>query len=49
MMDSADPIEGWSKKDWNPKSPNPTNDVYGSLFFHIQKVLRQFHQRIEKV
>jgi hypothetical protein len=49
MMDSADPLEGWSKKDWNPKSPNPKNDVYGGLFFYIQGLLLRFHQRIEKV
>jgi hypothetical protein len=49
MMGSADPLEGWSKKDWNPKSPNPKNDVYGGLSFHIQTLLLRFHQRIEKV
>ena len=49
MMDSADPVEGWSVKDWVNKAPIAKKDVYGSLFFHIQDVLLRFCRRIEKL
>src|SRR5271169_1273702 len=46
MMDSADPIEGWSAKEVIQKAPLAKNDTYGSLFMYIQDILLEFCYKI---
>ncbi|KAI9689028.1 MAG: hypothetical protein M1822_000765 [Bathelium mastoideum] len=46
MKDSANPLEGWSLGDHVGKWGNATNDIYGSLYFHVRKHLVAFCMRI---
>ena len=45
-MDSTDPMQGWSFKEFLLR-PRPTrNDLYGSLYFYLQEQLQRFCKRI---
>lgn len=47
MMDSADPLCGWSFPEVLKVNPGPaTNDLYGQLFYYIRDVLYSFHGRL---
>lgn len=47
MLDSADPLNGWSLKEVEQCSSGPaTADIYGKLFYHVRAVLRAFLVRL---
>lgn len=47
MMDSADPLGGWSIHDVLGKVPLAKNDLYGGLYFHVHDLLFKFCERIK--
>lgn len=49
MMDSADPLEGWSLKEIRRESYPAKNDIYGGLFKYVHRVLLEFCHRFEKL
>lgn len=47
MMDSANPLQGWSSPEvLNTYAGPATGDLYGKLFHHISKHLEKFHTRL---
>lgn len=47
MMDSADPLSGWSLAEVLSTSAGPAdNDIYGKLYNHIKSVLARFYRRL---
>lgn len=48
-MDSEDPLSGWSVKEVLLNAPPAKNDIYGSLFNHIQRLLFEFCHRIKTI
>jgi hypothetical protein len=49
MMDSADPIDGWSAKDVAKKGLLAKNDIYGSLYVHVRDILFAFCYKLKTV
>jgi hypothetical protein len=49
MMDSANPLEGWPLKEVLKKAPSAKNDIYGSLFLHVQEALLKFYRRLKNL
>lgn len=47
MMDSADPLNGWSMDDILQSTPLAKNDLYGGLFFHVRKLLVDFCAKLK--
>ncbi|KAL2075267.1 hypothetical protein VTL71DRAFT_210 [Oculimacula yallundae] len=47
MMDSADPLHGWSTSDIRANVPLASNDVYGGLYFHVYSVLLKFCNKLQ--
>lgn len=47
MMDSADPLSGWSFTEVSSASTGPAaNDIYGKLYHHIKSLLALFYRRV---
>lgn len=47
MMDSADPLSGWSFTEVSSASIGPAaNDIYGKLYHHVKSLLARFYQRV---
>lgn len=49
MMDSADPLEGWTIKDVVRLAPLAKNDIYGSLFNYLREILLQFCNQVSRL
>lgn len=47
MMDSADPLAGWSLSDVISKGSLAKHDIYGSLFFYLQEILLHFCHQLQ--
>ncbi|QSZ28709.1 hypothetical protein DSL72_003209 [Monilinia vaccinii-corymbosi] len=45
-LDFSDPLDAWSSDEFLSNPSPARNDVYGSLYFHLQDQLRHFCQRI---
>lgn len=47
MMDSANPLEGWSASDvLSTDSGAATNDLHGKLYYYISSHVANFHDRL---
>ncbi|KAI0146914.1 hypothetical protein GGR57DRAFT_494186 [Xylariaceae sp. FL1272] len=47
MMDSADPLDGWSIKTVLATKAGPAkNDAYGQLYYYLKRVFTRFHSRL---
>lgn len=47
MMDSADPLSGWSYTEVLSASVGPApNDIYGKLYHHVKSLLARFYRRV---
>ena len=49
MLDCADPLQGWPIDEVIQKAPLAKNDMYGSLFFYLQDILRRFCHQISRL
>ncbi|KAH9206685.1 hypothetical protein DL95DRAFT_486583 [Leptodontidium sp. 2 PMI_412] len=49
MMDSADPLEGWTIKDVVRLAPLAKNYIYGSLFNYLREILLQFCNQVSRL
>ncbi|KAI1262719.1 hypothetical protein F5Y18DRAFT_438850 [Xylariaceae sp. FL1019] len=47
MMDSADPLDGWSAKTFLATKAGPAKkDAYGQLYHYLKRVFTRFHARL---
>lgn len=47
MMDSADPLSGWSYTEVLSTPVGPAaNDIYGKLYHHVKSLLARFYRRV---
>ncbi|PQE03580.1 MYND finger family protein [Rutstroemia sp. NJR-2017a BVV2] len=47
MMDSADPIEGWSVKEFTSVPRLARNDINGSLYYYLKGLIQSFCRRVK--
>jgi hypothetical protein len=46
MMDSAEPIEGWSVKEVTSVTRLARNDINGSLYYYLKELIQSFCRRV---
>lgn len=49
MLDSADPLEGWSMDEVMRKLPSAKNDIYGGLYLYLRDFLTRFCKKVADI